>query len=122
MKKRNTSIIKELVVSPVAIAILIFIFIIIARSVFTVLSKNNDVRRETARTKERYEELQKQYEELEQSYEYVSTPEGLETEIRNKFFVVKPNEHLIVVTDTQNSEFEDISPENKKKPWWKRIF
>jgi hypothetical protein len=69
-------------------------------------------------TLERARELDSRENELRGSIELISTQEGLEREIREKFGVTKEGEHLALVVDPQVAT---TSTEDSSRPWYKKL-
>lgn len=62
-------------------------------------------------------ELEQKQVDLNQKIEGLSTEQGLEAEVRQRYRVVKPGEQLVIVVDNK-----DISPNQTMKPsLWQRL-
>lgn len=82
---------------------LIFLF-----STYRLYKKYNHSRRALVDTKIELEKLKKNEQNITDSIQRLSTPEGIEYEIRDRYRVVRPNEKLILIVDTPNKT-QDIS-------------
>lgn len=122
MNPKKTSVFKELIISPIAIAVLIFLFVVLLRSVIVILIKNHEVQKETNFARAKQAELESKRTELETTLASMETEEGLEKEIRNKFFVVKPQENIIVITDQSVEENKEGLSNSHENSLWKRFF
>ena len=119
ISKKAHNPLRELLISPLAIAVLIFLLFILGKSVLAILEKQREVRTEERRTEERYISLQEQEKTLQSSLAKLETSEGIETEFHNKFFVVKPGEQIIVVTDYVPGPQDTTDSDNGS--WWSKI-
>ena len=53
---------------------------------------------------------------LSSEIERLKTKDGIEEEIRNKFNVVKPGEHLVVIVDDASTSKNETTKQNTG--WW----
>lgn len=64
-----------------------------------------------------YESLEKREVFLDGKIESLSTPGGIETEVRQRFGVAKPGERVIVVV----SDEEESQPTQEERGWWATV-
>jgi cell division protein FtsB len=64
-------------------------------------------------------ELKKREKMLSSEIERLKTKEGIEEEIRNKFNVVKPGEHLVVIVDDASTSKNETTEKNTG--WWESL-
>lgn len=93
---------------PVAAAVFLLAVFLGQAAVRSYLVARNTKSAYTEARKDR-EDLEAKRVELDKTLDYLSTPYGLERELRRKFGLAKPGEHLIVIVDRT----EEIEPEEK---------
>ena len=64
-------------------------------------------------------ELQLRNKELESKISRLSTPAGVEEEIRSKFTVAKENEAMVIVVDDNS---QNMSTTSQKQSFWQKIW
>jgi cell division protein FtsB len=109
--------VKRRIYSKTSILILIFIFLLTARGVFYVYQKEKLTEIEVARVQKQKEDLQKRYEVIRSDSERLKTNEGIESEIRTKFDVVKEGEEVIVVVDKDIPIIQEDKRGTIKRLW-----
>jgi cell division protein FtsB len=62
------------------------------------------------------ESLEQKQKDLSGQIDNLSTPNGLEAEVRERYRVVKPGEQLVIVVDNDNA-----IPNQKAETFWQRI-
>ncbi len=108
---------KKRLYSKTTIVILFCLFLLTARGLFYVYQKERLTRNEVARVQKQKEELQKRYEIIKENSERLKTDEGIESEIRTKFDVVKEGEEVIVVVDKDTPIIQEDKRGTIKKIW-----
>lgn len=96
--------------SKTAVFALFFLTILIAKGVYGIYVKETESRQEVMRLTKQKQELEARLEIVSKNAELLATEQGIETEIRNKFDVVKQGEEVIVVVDKEIPP----APEEKK--------
>jgi cell division protein FtsB len=106
--------IKNIIQSPASILILFIVFIILIRAIFSVYQKQNISIQNLAKEKMEYEKMSQRKEKLVSSIEYLKTDDGVESEIRNKFRLVKQGESIAVIINDEASSTKNTikSPQN----------
>lgn len=96
---RKKKLIRRILYSPFTIAALFVIAILMFRSAINVHGKAVASREAFDRSSREFAKISGEEANLANSISYLSTPAGVETEIRKKFRVVKPGESLAVILD-----------------------
>jgi cell division protein FtsB len=106
--------IKNIIHSPASILILFIIFLILIRAIFSVYQKQNISIQNLAKEKMEYEKMSQRKEKLVSNIEYLKTDDGVESEIRNKFRLVKQGESVaVIINDEASSTKNNIKiPQN----------
>ncbi len=106
------------------VVIIISLMIInnLTRSIISLWQKRGLVEN----TREQISEEKKQNEELKEKIEEVKKPEFVEEEARNKLFMAKPGEGIVVLPSTalRASDSAEKEPEDKRQNWekWWELF
>ena len=99
--------------------VILFIFVILAlHSTWSVYKKKRESEKMKNISLIHVKELQSRDAQLKLKIERLSTPTGLEEEIRSKFSVAKDNENMVVVVEDQNTE----ATTTPKVSFWQKIF
>ncbi len=106
--------IKNIIHSPASILILFIIFLILIRAIFSVYQKQNISIQNLAKEKMEYEKMSQRKEKLVSNIEYLKTDDGVESEIRNKFRLVKQGESVAVIINDEASSTKNTikNPQN----------
>lgn len=98
--------------------IILAIFVLLSvRSVWTVYQKQRESAVFEAQAEERLNTLVAQQNELHGDITRLSTPEGVETEIRSKFNVVKNKENMVIIVD----DTATTTNVNMQKSLWQKF-
>ncbi len=99
--------------SPISLLVLFIIFIIILRSVFNVYSKEKISKLNLEKEKIEYEKMNSRKDNLLNSIDYLKTDDGIESEIRNKFRLVKEGESVTVIVNDNSMSSISIGTSTK---------
>lgn len=88
----------------IAILILIFLFI----SLMKIFSKRKNVEYTINSLEQEIVDLEKKNKQLIDLVQYLNTATFVESEARNKFNLVKPNENVVIVKDDQDKSSIDV--------------
>lgn len=100
--------------------VVLFVFLaLLSYSVFSLYKKRNEALVKAKSAQVELDRVKEKQDQIDSSLEKLSTPEGMEDAIRNKFQVVKDGEGLIVVTDPNAKGVEE--QEEVKQTFWERI-
>lgn len=106
---KEKRIIKRLLYSRLTIVVLSILLIFIINGVWGVYKKASVAHSNKSRAVKDLEELKKRQNSLIASIENLKTSNGVESEIRNKFGVVKKGEEVVVVVDGNTEKSVDNS-------------
>lgn len=109
--------IKKRIYSKTSILVLLVLVVLIARGVLSVYAKERSSRLELALLEKRKAELSDRLAKVSMNNERLKTEDGIESEIRSKFDVVKQNEGVIVVVDEKLPVPEEDTRGFMKKFW-----
>ena len=109
--------IKKRLYSKTSIVIVIIVVVFISRGVIGVYAKERDSRMELSLLEKRKAELSDRLARVSLNNDRLKTEEGIESEIRSKFDVVKPDEGVIVVVDEKLPVPEEDTRGVMKKFW-----
>ncbi len=119
-KQKNTKI-KDLIFSVPFIVILGVVCALSINATWDVYKKVRDTGKNVAAVAETYNELKKRELELTAKIGSLETPLGVETEIRDKFGLVKDGEEMIVIVDPPKEEKENDPESTDDKTLWEKI-
>ncbi len=120
-KKQKTAKIKDIIFSVPFIVILGVACALSINATWDVYKKVCDTEKNVVAVTEKYDELKIRESELTEKIESLETPLGVETEIREKFGLVKEGEEMIVIVDPPKEEKEDGLEDADDKTLWERI-
>lgn len=96
-KRKRT--IDRIIYSPVSLIILVIILAFSVRATWAVHVKEQMSRDSLDQSQRELDKIAAREQSLNQAIAYLSTPQGVETEIRKKFRVVKDGESVAVIVD-----------------------
>ena len=103
--------------SKTLLFIMVVVLLLLVKGVFSVYSKERESQSEIDRIQSQKAELQKRYENITEQSEALKSTTGVESEIRNKFDVVKEGEKVIVIVDKQIPVIQEDNRSVLKKFW-----
>lgn len=110
--------IAHVISSPLVLLFLVFVAVFLGRATYRILAKERESAKNLARAQAELQELQDKKEGIEKDINRLSTPEGVEEELRSKYAIKKPGEELVVIV---NDEPAPAKEEVKEKTWWEKI-
>lgn len=120
-KKQKTAKIKDIVFSVPFIVILGVVCSLSINATWDVYKKARDTEKNAVVVVDKYNELKRRESELTGKIGSLETPLGIETEIREKFGLVKDGEEMIVIVDPPKEEKENDLEEVDDKTLWEKI-
>ncbi|MEK7599187.1 MAG: hypothetical protein AAB474_01905 [Patescibacteria group bacterium] len=105
---QRQSLIRKIIFSRPLIILLAVLAAFIVRFAFQNYLSFSAVNEAYLKVKKDREELSRKKDDLESRLEYLSSPYGLEKELRRRFSLKKPDEELAIIVDRQAQ-----NPENK---------
>jgi len=125
MKYGNRSLWKRLFYSPIGILVALIVLILLIRGGLSIHQKAIIAQIRLDQTQTELDNLQQQQQSLTNSISQLSTPEGIEAALREKYHAVKQGESVAVIVDStaQNNESsttdDSTSTETTTKlSWW----
>ena len=109
----------QIIYSPITLVILLVVVALLGRSTLRVFLKERESAQNLAEAKEELQKLQNKQEDLDQDIKRLSTPEGVEEELRSKYAIKKGDEALVVIVDDKASTTEATS--TAKQSWWQNF-
>ena len=103
--------IKKILHSNTALAILAVLFVILSISVIKMYSRNRIASAKYNEVRQQLEDLQARKAQLESDIARFKSGEGMDEEIRKKFNVAKPGEHILVIVDKnkENDKMDNVA-------------
>lgn len=120
-KKQKTAKIKDIVFSVPFIVILGVVCSLSINATWDVYKKARDTEKNAVVVADKYDELKRRESELTGKIGSLETPLGIETEIREKFGLVKDGEEMIVIVDPPKEEKESDLESSDNKTLWEKI-
>ena len=93
-----------------ALAIL-FLIVFVGFGVVSIAEKSIDASRDRKTAEAQEASLQQKNDDMQKKLAELSTPEGKEAALRDQFPVVKPGEHVVVITDPNTDATSDVPVE-----------
>ena len=109
--------IKKRLYSKTSILAVLVLVVLIARGVLSVYAKESNSRLELSLLEKKKAELSNRLAKVSMNNERLKTEDGIESEIRSKFDVVKQDEGVIVVVDEKLPVPEEDTRGFMKKFW-----
>ena len=103
--------------SKTLLLVMTLILLLLIKGVFSVYSKEQESQSEINRIQSQKAELQKRYENITEQSDALKSDTGVESEIRNKFDVVKQGEGVIVIVDKEVPVIQEDNRSVLKKFW-----
>jgi cell division protein FtsB len=117
LKNRNK--IRKIVYSWFTLFLLLIIVILLGRGVWNVYKNENVSSYNEERSNEVYRKLEDRSNFLSSEIDALETDKGIETEIRDKFRVVKEGEQLAIIINSGDDEGEPVVVDEES--FWIRI-
>ncbi len=94
---------KNLFYSLPALVFLLVLTVMFAKGTYGVMKKRAESQMHVETLKARLVELEDRKQELNKNIDRLSTPEGVDKEIKEKFSVSKEGEEVAIIVDTRNA-------------------
>ncbi|MES2215848.1 MAG: septum formation initiator family protein [Patescibacteria group bacterium] len=120
MKYGNRSPWKKYVTSPITLALLIIILVVLVRATSNISHKAELGAAKLAQAQAEYQKLEDRQADLSTKVTHLSSEDGLESEIRAKFRAVKEGESVAVIVDDQQAAVVEATS-TVKVGWWKKF-
>jgi hypothetical protein len=106
--------------SRYAIAFLLIVAAILVRGLWGVWGKYQKSQALLSSAQNDLSGIEERQKTLSQAVSALSTDEGKERELRDRFALVKPGEHLVVLVD--NAAAAEPAVQSVEKGWWARFW
>ena len=120
-RKQKIAKIKNIVFSVPFIIILGVVCSLTINATWDIYKKARDTKKNMAAVTKTYNELKIRELELTAKTKFLETPLGVETEIREKFGLVKEKEEMIVIVDPPKEEKKNDLENADNKTLWEKI-
>lgn len=111
-EKRNFN---KIVYSKFTIILLTFILFVLLRAVWSVYQKANIAHLNKVKAQNQLSKLVKREDSLLAGIEKLKSSRGVESEIRNRFGVVKEGEEVVVIVDRRGEQNDDMGDADKNE-------
>jgi hypothetical protein len=122
MKYGNRSLWKRLISSPFTLAAFFIIFGLLTKATWSVHQKAQVSYERLEQAENSLLKLQARNDELSQKVSYLSTEEGIKSEIRNKFRVAEEGESIAVIIDNNELATTSATTTVPQISWWSRMW
>jgi hypothetical protein len=124
MKYGNRSLWKSIIASPVALIVVLVLFVVLANASWNIYGKARSSARRLDDVRLEFAKLEGRKNELAEKVAYLSTEQGFEAEIRTKFHAVRDGESVAVIIDesrTANANNASTVVASTSVGWWGRM-
>jgi len=111
---------KQFLYSKVTLVVLAIVVLLLLNSVWNIFLKERVTNTTRKKLEREFVELQEREALLREEIERLSTPRGVEEEIRSKFEVAKEGEEIMVIVDPGRED--NTNTDDSKKGFWSRLF
>jgi cell division protein FtsB len=109
---------RKILYSRSSVAVLLIILAFLAHATWNVFTKERESAANVIEASREHDKLQSRQQVLTVEIQRLSTDQGVEEEIRNKYSVSKPGEHLLIIVDNASST---ASTSQTHESWWDRF-
>ncbi|HMO79100.1 MAG TPA: septum formation initiator family protein [Candidatus Paceibacterota bacterium] len=106
-------IVKKRIYSNFSIILLLIILFLVLNSTYELWKKYKYTKMVLENDERKLSELKDQKNNLEEKIQDLSTEVGVERELRERFYLAKPEENVIFIIDTGTEEILEIEEKNK---------
>jgi cell division protein FtsB len=130
MNRRNSFSWKRLLKSPVTLIIILVIFVVLARAAWTMVSRSRLSAERLSQAQAQYAKLEQSQTRLSEEVMELSSPGGIEADLREKYHAVTPGESVAVIVDSpsgndssadQSASALNASSTAPVGDWWQRL-
>ncbi|MEA2112917.1 MAG: hypothetical protein U9P50_03010 [Patescibacteria group bacterium] len=119
LKNRNK--VNKIVYSWLVLVVLVVVIVLVGKGVWGVYKSKEISFNNRMYSEEEYERLKGRSDSVTIEIEMLETEKGVETEIRDKFRVVKEGEQLAVIINSVEDD-KKVEVEKEKKSFFKKIW
>ena len=130
MKRRNSFSWKRLLASPVTLIIVLVIFVVLARAAWAMIGRAKLANERLSQAQAQYAKLEDSQAKLSNEVTELSSPGGIEADLREKYHAVTPGESVAVIVDSpsgndsnadQSAGALNVSTTAPAGNWWHRF-
>lgn len=112
---------KKYLFSKLTVGILVVLVVILANATWNAYEKKRFTQENLRNAEAELEKLQARSGELKERTESLSTPEGVEDEIRRRFPVAKEGERVIILVDDKDAVSATLEESGQGRSFWQRL-
>ena len=123
MKYGNRSMWKKIISSPFTLVVVIILFLFLTKAVWTIREKKLLSVSRLKATEDEFAKLEAHQKDLSDQINFLSTEQGMESELRTKYRAIRDGESVAVIIDNKQTvsvSKVEVNIENKNS-WWSRI-
>ena len=113
-KRKNTF--QSILFSPGMAIVLLFLVVFVGFGVVSIAEKSIDASRQRRIAQAEEASLAQKNDAMTKELAALDTPEGQEAALRDQFPIVKPGEHVVVITDPNADAASDVPVEQTPAP------
>jgi cell division protein FtsB len=122
MKYGKHSLWKKVISSPFTLLFVLIAFVFLVRATWVIYHKADLSATRLTQVEEEFSELKDRKTDLMAEVQYLSTDQGVETEIRTKYRALKDGESLAVIVDDSKQETPILQASTTLTvSWWRRL-
>ncbi len=130
MKSRNSFSWKRLLASPVTLIIVLAVFVVLARAAWTMVNRAKLAAERLGQVEAQSAKLQASQKKLSDEITGLSSPGGIEADLREKYHAVTPGESVAVIVDSpsaggpdpnQSASALSASSTATGESWWRKL-
>jgi cell division protein FtsB len=122
MRNGNRSVIKIILSSPITLVLAGILFIILAKAAWNIYQKADESAAKLSEADAGLAKLEDRQADLSAQVGYLSTPAGVEAELRTKYRAVKDGESVaVIIDDTQAGSTTGEQASSTLASWWRRL-
>jgi cell division protein FtsB len=113
---------RRLLYSKGALVLLLFLLLMSVQGVWDIYVKERSVNRIVEEQEQELVELQRRQAALVLELNRLSTERGIEAELRQKYEVARPGEHVIVLVEPQRNDVPTTTQKKNFFEWLQELF
>ena len=124
MKYGNRSFGKRIIASPIALVVCAVLLVVLAKASWNISEKAGLSSERLTQAQAEVAQLRQRQSELAEKVGYLSTENGIDTEIRTKYHAVKEGEAVAVIVDESKTAAAANASQTQSTStmsWWSRV-
>jgi DNA-binding NarL/FixJ family response regulator len=117
---KRTNIFKSILFSRGTALVVIFLIVFVGFALFSIVGKSMSASSARKLAESQATELKQKDDDMTRKLTALGTADGEEAALREQFPVVRPGEHVVVITDESQSAtaIQALSPQGSQKGFW----